>query len=112
MTHRPQGGAPVLEADYRPRGFWALVVTQFQGAFNDNVYQWLIVFSLIADLEGRRWRRPCSSFASGHTSTVAPYDYVTGLSGILFSLPFILFSFPVSSARWRTGDRARGNWPS
>ena len=38
------------EIRYEARGFWALVVTQFQGAFNDNVYQWLIIFSLIASM--------------------------------------------------------------
>ncbi len=31
---------------YEDRGFWALIVTQFQGAFNDNCYRMLIVLFL------------------------------------------------------------------
>ncbi len=79
------------EIRYQARGFWGLVVTQFQGAFNDNVYQWLIVFSVIATMK--------SGLDGGHVDlswiregwSMEPYDYVTGLSGVLFSLPFILF---------------------
>lgn len=79
------------EIRYQARGFWALVVTQFQGAFNDNVYQWLIIFSLIASMG--------AGLDGGHVDlswiregwSMDPYDYVTGLSGILFSLPFIIF---------------------
>src|SRR5208283_3572689 len=26
------------------RGFWALIITQFQGAFSDNALKWLAVF--------------------------------------------------------------------
>ena len=80
-----------MEADYRPRGFWALVVTQFQGAFNDNVYQWLIIYSLIAGLKGADGGGIVHFSLLGHNLTVAPYDYVTSLSTFLFSLPFILF---------------------
>ena len=29
------------------RGFWSLIVTQFQGAFSDNVLKNLVVFLLI-----------------------------------------------------------------
>src|SRR5258708_21156307 len=29
------------------RGFWSLVATQFQGAFNDNAYKNLIVFIIL-----------------------------------------------------------------
>src|ERR1700687_329605 len=29
------------------RGFWSLVTTQFQGAFNDNAYKNLIVFIIL-----------------------------------------------------------------
>ena len=31
------------------RGFWALIVTQFQGAFSDNALKWLVI-SLIAGM--------------------------------------------------------------
>jgi len=30
------------------RGFWSLFVTQFQGAFSDNVLKNLVVFMLVA----------------------------------------------------------------
>jgi hypothetical protein len=29
------------------RGFWSLIVTQFQGAFSDNVLKWLVVFMIL-----------------------------------------------------------------
>ena len=79
------------EIQYRPKGFWALVVTQFQGAFNDNVYQWLIIFSLIATLSSGLGAGRVDLSWTGFDWFVDPYDYVTGLSGILFSLPFIIF---------------------
>lgn len=96
------------EIRYQARGFWALVVTQFQGAFNDNVYRWIIVFSLIEVLK--------SGLNSGHVDlswtglnlSVEPYDYVTGISGILFSLPFIIFpsTFGALADRYSKGNLA------
>lgn len=57
------------------RGFWSLFVTQFQGAFSDNVLKNLVIFMLVA---------MNLSLAEKHR---------TGeLVGALFSLPFILFS--------------------
>ena len=29
------------------RGFWSLIVTQFQGAFNDNALKYLVIFLII-----------------------------------------------------------------
>ncbi len=57
------------------RGFWALFVTQFQGAFSDNVLKNLVIFMMIGmDLP-------------------LPEQHRIGESvGALFSLPFILFS--------------------
>ena len=56
-------------------GFWALFVTQFQGAFSDNVLKNLVIFMLVAlDV----------SLAEKHK--------IGELVGALFSLPFILFS--------------------
>jgi hypothetical protein len=31
----------------RLRGFWALIITQFQGAFSDNALKWLAIFLII-----------------------------------------------------------------
>lgn len=57
------------------RGFWSLFITQFQGAFSDNVLKNLVIF-MILGLN--------VSLAEKH----ATGEYVT----MLFSLPFILFS--------------------
>jgi len=57
------------------RGFWSLFVTQFQGAFSDNVLKNLVVFMLVAlDV----------SLAEKHK--------IGELVTALFALPFILFS--------------------
>jgi acyl-[acyl-carrier-protein]-phospholipid O-acyltransferase/long-chain-fatty-acid--[acyl-carrier-protein] ligase len=57
------------------RGFWALIATQFQGAFSDNALKWLVI-SLIAGM--------------GFTSEKR--DQMVGIVGALFALPFIVFS--------------------
>jgi acyl-[acyl-carrier-protein]-phospholipid O-acyltransferase/long-chain-fatty-acid--[acyl-carrier-protein] ligase len=59
----------------RPRGFWWLFVTQFQGAFSDNVLKWLVI-SLITGMGFSNDKR----------------DQLVGVVGALFALPFILFS--------------------
>jgi len=59
------------------RGFWALFITQFQGAFSDNVYRTLAMFLLI-----------------GLTLPDFPGDsreLRMALVGALFALPFILW---------------------
>lgn len=63
------------EPPHSLRGFWALFVTQFQGAFSDNVLKNLVVFMMLGlDV----------SLARKHDIG----EKVTGL----FSLPFIVFS--------------------
>ena len=57
------------------RGFWSLIVTQFQGAFSDNALKTLVTFIALAAASSSRQR-----------GAVVP------LLGILFSVPFILFS--------------------
>ena len=57
------------------RGFWSLFVTQFQGAFSDNVLKNLVIFMLVA-----------------MNLTLAEKHRISELVGALFSLPFILFS--------------------
>jgi len=56
------------------RGFWCLFVTQFQGAFSDNAYKFLVTFLIIARLPE------------------AERDRLVPLVGAIFALPFILFS--------------------
>src|SRR5579864_2816622 len=57
------------------RGFWSLVVTQFQGAFNENGLKNLVVFLILGMAVGK-----------------ADRDRLVLVVGTLFSVPFILFS--------------------
>ena len=56
-------------------GFWSLIVTQFQGSFNDNAHKFIVIF-LIA----------------GMGLPIQQRDRLVLVVGALFSLPFILFS--------------------
>jgi acyl-[acyl-carrier-protein]-phospholipid O-acyltransferase/long-chain-fatty-acid--[acyl-carrier-protein] ligase len=58
------------------RGFWSLFVTQFQGAFSDNLLQKLVIFMFL-----------------GLNMPLAEEHKIGEHVGMLFSLPFILFSF-------------------
>src|SRR5258708_6202354 len=57
------------------RGFWSLIATQFQGAFNENALKFLIIYLVLA-LEKDKAQR----------------DKLEFLVGALFAAPFILFS--------------------
>jgi acyl-[acyl-carrier-protein]-phospholipid O-acyltransferase/long-chain-fatty-acid--[acyl-carrier-protein] ligase len=57
------------------RGFWALIVTQFQGAFSDNILRYLLL-SIIVGMGMAKDQR--ESFVS--------------MATLLFSVPFVLFS--------------------
>ncbi len=57
------------------RGFWALIVTQFQGAFSDNALKWLAIFLITQTIP-----------------TAAERDRLVTIVGALFAVPFILFS--------------------
>jgi acyl-[acyl-carrier-protein]-phospholipid O-acyltransferase/long-chain-fatty-acid--[acyl-carrier-protein] ligase len=57
------------------RSFWSLIVTQFQGAFSDNAYKFLLIFVITASALSKNDR-----------------DILVLLVGALFSLPFIFFS--------------------
>jgi acyl-[acyl-carrier-protein]-phospholipid O-acyltransferase/long-chain-fatty-acid--[acyl-carrier-protein] ligase len=70
---RSGGGTP--DPASSPRGFWSLIVTQFQGAFSDNILKWLVVFMIL-----------------GMNVSSAELHRVGELVTALFSLPFILFS--------------------
>src|SRR6202045_677894 len=59
-------------------GFWALIATQFQGAFSDNTLKWLVSFLVLetaASKEERDW-------------------WFVLIVPLLFSVPFLLFSIP------------------
>jgi acyl-[acyl-carrier-protein]-phospholipid O-acyltransferase / long-chain-fatty-acid--[acyl-carrier-protein] ligase len=70
-------GAVAAGPHQRPwrAGFWSLVVTQFQGAFNENGLKNLVVFLVL-----------------GMTMQKAHRDRLVLVVGTLFSVPFILFS--------------------
>ena len=57
------------------RGFWSLIVTQFQNAFSDNALRNLVIFLIV-----------------GAGLSAAERDRMILLIGMLFSMPFILFS--------------------
>ena len=57
------------------RGFWWLFITQFQGAFSDNVLKWLVI-TLITGMGFSNDKR----------------DQLVGVVGAVFAIPFILFS--------------------
>jgi acyl-[acyl-carrier-protein]-phospholipid O-acyltransferase / long-chain-fatty-acid--[acyl-carrier-protein] ligase len=56
-------------------GFWSLIVTQFQGAFNDNALKFLVIYLIVQQ-----------NFPLGTR------DRLVLLVGALFALPYILFS--------------------
>ncbi len=72
---------------YNRRGFWALVATQMQGAFNDNVFRYLIIFFLLDAMR--------TSLGAGDGEKVfgifAVEDYVPALAQVIFCLPFLIF---------------------
>ena len=57
------------------RGFWSLIVTQFEGAFNDNALQTLVTF-----------------IGLSMVLSVAKQEALLTLTAALFALPFIFFS--------------------
>jgi len=69
---------PAAQADSREHwrwGFWSLIVTQFQGAFNDNALKFLVIY-LIVD----------------RNFSILVRDRLVLLVGSLFALPFIIFA--------------------
>src|SRR5476651_2130964 len=58
------------------RGFWALIITQFQGAFSDNVVKNLVILLALF----------------GTSMTAVEKNHFGESIGALFALPFILFS--------------------
>ena len=56
------------------KGFWSLIVTQFQGAFSDNALKQLVTFAVLA------------------TVAKSKSDTMVSVINALFALPFIFFS--------------------
>jgi acyl-[acyl-carrier-protein]-phospholipid O-acyltransferase/long-chain-fatty-acid--[acyl-carrier-protein] ligase len=65
---------PAPRANWR-FGFWGLIATQFQGAFNDNALKFLVIYLIVE-----------------RSFPLAVRDRLVLLVGALFALPYILFS--------------------
>jgi acyl-[acyl-carrier-protein]-phospholipid O-acyltransferase / long-chain-fatty-acid--[acyl-carrier-protein] ligase len=83
-TDAGASAAPPVPAPHHPpskeprnwrRGFWSLIATQFQTAFNDNALKFLVIYIII-----------------GMDLAPALRDRLIPLVGALFALPFIFFS--------------------
>jgi len=61
--------------DHWRTGFWSLIVTQFQGAFNDNALKFLVIYLVVE-----------------RNLPAGIRDQLVLLVGALFALPYILFS--------------------
>jgi acyl-[acyl-carrier-protein]-phospholipid O-acyltransferase/long-chain-fatty-acid--[acyl-carrier-protein] ligase len=70
-ARRPESGPP----PNWQRGFWSLIVTQFQSGFNDNGLKFLVIYLAVA------MNLPQDQ-----------QDSLASLIGVLFALPFIFFS--------------------
>src|SRR6201993_3221898 len=57
------------------RGFWSLIATQFQGAFNDNGLKFFVIYLIL-----------------GQNPSETEKDFGVFLIGNLFAIPFLLFS--------------------
>src|SRR5438270_284894 len=57
------------------RGFWSLIVTQFQGSFSDNALKFLVQFWVL-----------------GMGLPQETRDSLVSRVGLIFAIPFILFS--------------------
>src|SRR6266403_1614536 len=65
---------PELKSNWR-RGFWSLIATQFQGAFNENALKFLTIYLILALVKDNAQR-----------------DRLEFLVGVLFAAPFIFIS--------------------
>src|SRR5277367_3821064 len=70
-------GSPLTQESNRKwrLGFWSLIATQFQGAFNENALKFLVIYLILA-IEHDNAQRARHEF----------------LVGVLFAAPFVLFS--------------------
>ena len=64
------------------KGFWSLFATQFQGAFSDNVFKWLVLFLVIEGTVEEATKE----------TVLEEKDKLAPIIGAVFALPFILFS--------------------
>jgi acyl-[acyl-carrier-protein]-phospholipid O-acyltransferase/long-chain-fatty-acid--[acyl-carrier-protein] ligase len=101
MDETQADGRPTL---LRDRSFWGLAITQFLGAFNDNVFKQLVLLLALAvplknadkDRQVDREDRDVAAAADGNGEiTEKESNKAADLQGwatFVFSLPFVLFS--------------------
>jgi acyl-[acyl-carrier-protein]-phospholipid O-acyltransferase/long-chain-fatty-acid--[acyl-carrier-protein] ligase len=85
----PKKSGYIHESEFKPKGFWALVVTQFQGAFNDNVHQYLIVFFLL-HIYATQPQAGILHMPFG-LDPLEPGQWVQNVATLVLACPFILF---------------------
>ena len=73
-TGSPETGSTEIKPNWA-RSFWSLIVTQFQGAFSDNLLKNLVLFLLVTAGLPKDKR-----------------DELVPIIGLLFAIPFVLFS--------------------
>ena len=75
----PQSGVPRKPTHAPPAnwrmGFWSLIVTQFQGSFNDNALKFLVIYLIVE-----------------RNFSTEKRDLLGQVVGAFFAIPFILFS--------------------
>src|SRR5260370_33992146 len=74
-------------------GFWSLIATQFQGAFNENALKFLVIYLILAVEKDKTQR-----------------DQLELLVGVVFAAPFILFSLTGGCLPGRFSKRAVTIW--
>jgi len=75
-------------------GFWALIATQFQGAFSDNAMKWLVSFLVLESGVSREQR-----------------DFLFVLVvPMVFAIPFLVFSIPGGYFADRFSKRSVTTW--
>ena len=78
IASNPAPNAPLVAAPRKLKGFWSLIVVQFQGAFSDNALKWLVSFLVLE-----------SAFSKDDRDL-----WFVLVVPLLFSIPFLLFSIP------------------
>ncbi len=72
---------PAAEERFDAKGFWALIATMFQGAFNDNAYKWVLFYYL-----ARKFSDPAMGHATEQTSS-----RLLSFGLLFFAVPFLVF---------------------
>lgn len=91
---QPEGGVSAGDPRRAPAGFWALIATQFQGAFSDNALKWLVSF-LVLEASVSKDRR----------------DFLFVLVvPLVFAIPFLVFSIPGGYLADRFSKRSVTIW--